>query len=275
MKTKSIKSFIAVSIIAIAGLTSCQKEKVVPTTKATTHTTDNVALSANTYREVHAIINALVAGSYKKEGFSGLAGCANVTNDTVSIPHVAIIDYGTGCAGGDGRIRSGRIIVQYESAEATLAGNDIYATYESFHFDTLEFLGTVHIAVNGLNGNGNTTVDVTGTGTEIINGAGDTARLDLALNCEWLTGSDTRSIDDDQFDMTGSISGTDFSNRVASEVITTTLRKNFDPRCNFFTQGIAELRVAGEFDKTLDYGNGSCNGLVYVTQNGVTTVENQ
>lgn len=279
MKSITIKSALAIAVVTIAGLSSCQKEKVSTPVKTTNKPVvdQSLTISTQTYQDIHTIIASLMVGSYKKEGVNTVfGGCATVTNDTVSVPHVAVIDFGTGCTGSNGKVRSGKIIVQYESSDPTLAGNDVYATYEGFRYDTIGIEGTIHVAVNGLNGIGNTTVSVTSTNTQLINGAGDTAQLNVTYDAEWLAGSSTpRDINDDLFDMTGSITGTDFGGNVASATITSPLRKNFDDRCNYFMDGVVEIRIAGSPDKTLDYTGSGCSGLVQVTENGVTTTENQ
>lgn len=274
MKTTSIKSYLTAAVLTIAGLSSCQKEKVTPpTTHTVTPVNNHVAVSTNTYKEIQAVLNSVMTGSYKKE--SALGGCAVVTNDTTVTPHVAIVDYGTGCTNDEGKFRSGRIVIQYDANDQTLAGNNVYASFENFHMDTLQIIGTLHEVINAPNGSGNTTISFSFPSQIVNDNTSDTASLTLSMDYEWLVGSGTRLRDDDQFDITGSIAGTDFGGNPCSETITSALRKNYDPRCNYFTQGVVEIRIAGRPDRTMDYGNGSCSGLVTITENGTSTVEHQ
>jgi len=269
MKKQIFKSLIAITAVAV--LNSCQKEK----NDTDLTSANNMALADESYNDVNNIADEAANDgtvSYKTDDTNSLlAGCATVTRDTVSMPHVCTIDFGTtGCTGVDGKVRKGKIIVTYDGRYRD-AGTTITITFDNYSVNNNQVTGTKTIHNDGVNGDGNISFSISVNGQVVLaNGAG-TVTWSSTRTREWIAGSNTSSRDDDQYSITGSATGTAANGDVFTATIQDALIRNLAPGCRrHFVKGVVLLQRTGKPDRTLDFGNGNCDDVAVVTINGVS-----
>ncbi|MCX6307374.1 MAG: hypothetical protein NTY32_00615, partial [Bacteroidia bacterium] len=74
-----------------------------------------------------------------------LTDCPLITVNTIAVPHVMTIDFGTTCTGKDGRVRSGKILVSATSFK--IFPSIRQKTFENFVVDGKKLEGTVSCSV--------------------------------------------------------------------------------------------------------------------------------
>lgn len=271
MKTKTLKTAAALLIfIATLAISSCKKEKE----DVDFLTANNQALADESFNDANNISDeAAQTGSvtYKTEETNSLlAGCAVVTRDTLSLPHVTTIDFGTGCTGADGKVRKGVITVTYDGPYRE-AGTTITITFNNYFVNDNQILGTKTVHNDGLNNNGNLSFSVNVTGQIIRADGQGTISWTSQRTREWIAGSSTASRDDDQYSITGTASGTASNGDPFSATIINALVRNLAPGCRrHFVEGSVLIERTGRPDRTIDFGSGACDDEATVTINGVS-----
>jgi hypothetical protein len=258
--------------IVLLGASSCQKEKPLQSQE---NPGQAVATVDQTYSEAQTAMNSLkdAGSSFKTDG--GVASCATTTMDTISNPHVFTVDYGsTGCKGSDGKVRKGQIIVQFDNADYRTINDHINISFNGYSVNNTVFSGTgVQIVNNGFNTNGNLAFAIAIGVQQTLNGK--TFSVNGNLGYEWIAGEATSTTTDDEFSITGSANGTTYGGDSFTFSITSPLIKNYAPGCQYFVKGDVLETETGKFDKTIDFGNGTCTGMETVTQNGVVITRHQ
>ncbi len=204
--------------------------------------------------------------------FMRMGECATVTNITTSGSTVTTIDFGTeGCAGEDGRVRQGKMIM-------TRTGNywdgEVQMTYEFENYFVNGNQMTGAKTVTGyINDAGNRQMNMVDNGSIILaDGAGTITRTAQRTR-EVIEGSDTRNKQDDVIKVTGSSAGICATGETFTSQITSPLiRKNTEDCNHFYVQGIVNIVKADGTEITIDYGDGTCDNLAEITTNGVTEI---
>jgi hypothetical protein len=227
-----------------------------------------------------------VASNYNTSDFNERASnidpappCLTVTavtsgNPYMPFPITITFDFGAGCAGADGHVRKGKIIVNYTdrllqpAATATLQ-------FDNFSNDSIQVSNS-------------TTYVIKNTGT--LDKLQFTVDIDAKLTkpggnyTEWhshkiitrIEGSATASPLDDVMQIEGNASGTLKKNDLAvawNAEITDPLIKKFT--CRWISKGTVKesrenLASNSQWIGSLDYGNGNCDNLATLTLDGVT-----
>ncbi len=269
------------TILTLLGSTllmnSCKKEVVTPTKSQQESSTNMVAGNTlmvvdQSFTESMTVIEALNSGSliYKTDQSEAILTCATVTNDTVAMPHVYHLDFGTGCVGGDGSVRSGVIDIQYNSKHLADLGSYANITFVNYKVDSNQYNGTLDIVNDGFNGNSKLTfsLDINVDYKNVNTNAEVTTTA--AMDIEWASGFGTSTREDDLLSMTGNING--FVTGTSSVVninIMDPLIKSRAASCNtYFIQGQIRIVEAGNPDTYLDYGTGECDDKAIETING-------
>jgi len=205
---------------------------------------------------------------------------------TVSISHPAnsvfpakvSIDFGTtGCTGPDGRVRKGKIYVEYTN-RLIIPGAMATATFSDFFVDNIKVEGTQKIA-NTTTGTSNTinrqfTIDI--TNGKLSKPNGDYTEWTSNKTITQFEGSSTPFVPrDDAFKIEGSSHGKVKKGNLLvawESKITDPLIKKF--ACFWIVQGkVRTVRLnTSTTDKwvaELDFGNGDCDNKAVITINGV------
>lgn len=198
--------------------------------------------------------------------------CAVTTIDSSVIPYQITIDFGQGCVDDDGKTISG-VITGTKSPSFEQAGDFAELNLNSLEYDGKLITGTLRL-------------DITNGSSNFLDGVITT---NLSTNYEHgkykLAGTNSFNIHfekdpiDDEMGMleftSGGGSGTDGNGINFTQQILIPLRIPINTSCNtkYFLEGEILFQAAGFPDKNINYGNGSCDKFVYVTENGVTIRE--
>ena len=270
----SLKMLITATVIISLFLSSCQKEKV------TTVVKDKPVSIVNSAASIQQIINrtemifaVLNNGnlSFKNEITNSILSCATISTDSSAMPRVTVIDYGTGCVGDDGITRKGKVVIAFDG-DYREAGVSVITTFSHYYENDDQITGSDTLRNIGLNGSGNVTLSFSQNYDILLANNGGTEKIVFTGTREWLTGVSTETIDDDQYglNLTGYVTIPNEPLRTFTS--TTPIIFDKTPGCSAFAvKGTVLCHPASGFDFIFDYGSGTCDDLVDVTENGITT----
>ena len=209
-----------------------------------------------------------VNGNYNR-----LSPCATVTrvygNDTISVT----IDFGEeNCLCNDGRERRGKIYINHYGYYWGEGGVEIIYSFEDYFVDDNQLTGTKHV-LRAINDAGNRQSDVVVDGAMILSDNQGTITWYAERIREVVKGSDTHYKYDDVIEVTGSSHGTLANGIDITGEITTPLVRINEPGCfRYFVSGVRVIIIGDQPEITIDYGDGTCDNLAEITQNGVTKI---
>jgi hypothetical protein len=267
MKTVQHTRLFAIILLAAIAFSSCQKEKL--TTKTALKTSADVKWVDDTNNEMMRYALSINSGSFKTE--ADYESCATVTTDTTSSPMKRIIDYGTGCIDGDGKLHAGRIELEFNSTDfLEVTGAYVQVTTFDYSVEGNTIEATARLENNGLNVDGNTTLTLDvdaerimgdGSGSDLINGQ---------LVVEWVEGDATAEKSDDEFQFTGGATGSMSTGETCTLSIPVALLKKRVCK-EHYVKGESLTQISGQSDIHTDYGDGTCDDLAIETIDGNAT----
>ena len=285
MKTKSLTkvtllTIFIMSVVTAVTLNSCQKEVIKPKVSPTSAAGKNTLASSSLMNELSDMIFS-VSGTKNQKGlgqafnFDDTSACVSTIIDTISKPHTITRDYGSGCTGSDGLTRSGVAIISFNDRDIRIVNNVYSLTLQNYTCSNSPVVnGSISYTNTGYNSNGNLVLAETGTLSSSNGSAYDT--LSANYQYEWISGAYNSQLSGYQFSVTGGCNLTSSSSDTGSITITSPLIKNCkSEHCNFNIQGTA-VSTWNNHIKYMDYGRpGACSGQMTVTENGVTSIQNQ
>ncbi len=209
--------------------------------------------------------------------------CPNVTKTQLNAPNTfpisIVMDFGSGCTGRDGRIRSGKIITTYTN-RLIYPGAKATTRFENFQIDSFKVEGT-HVISN--QSQTNTTPNnlltliwkVEIDGAKLNKNNGNYTEWNSIKTITQLEGMGTALIPhDDVYKIEGSANGKVKRNNILvawKAEITEPLIKKFS--CRWIVKGIIKvvrlnLSSNSPWISVLNYGNGDCNNKAVMTING-------
>ncbi len=191
--------------------------------------------------------------------------CATVTND--SINHVITFDFGTGCTGHDGRVRSGQIIVNYTGSGYFDAGSSWVVTFQNYYEGGRHIEGSRSVVNNGFNTAGNMTWTITATNMKITRPDGHWRTWNGMRTREMIAGFGDSLWTNDVYKINGTMSGNNDRGDSVNSVLTDLIRDN---SCQWITSGIIVTTPSNRPVHTINFGSGTCDDEAIVTRNGVT-----
>ncbi len=205
--------------------------------------------------------------------YNRLSPCATVTrvygNDTVSVT----IDFGEeNCLCNDGRERRGKIYINHYGHYWGEDGVEIIYSFEDYFVDDNQLTGTKHV-YRTINYAGNRQSDVVVDGAMILSDDQGTITWYAERTREVIEGSDTHYKYDDVIEVTGSSYGTLADGTDITGEITTPLIRINEPGCfRYFVSGVRVVIIGDQSEIIIDYGDGTCDNLAEITQDGVTRI---
>lgn len=199
-----------------------------------------------------------------ESGLRSVISCATVTSDTVASPKTLEIDFGTGTACPDGKMRSGKILATLTGKLSTLG--------------TIVSITTTDYTVAGVLIKAGATLANTGTTTanepRFDFYCDSLKMLTLSTNelstwsCQYAmvqtTGAGTVDYADDEFLLTGQAAGRNRKGNSYAAVIKTAI--SISHSCSWQYSGIAEVTPENLTKRTVDYGS-SCDNKATCTVN--------
>jgi hypothetical protein len=296
---KSITKLAGIFLILSIVLISCQKENsdtgggVTDEAFASQASTEADAESGIVFNDVFDNVigvNDFVGIAYvgvfsgrANTSGGGLSGrtdtirCFTITTTHLSttnpFPVTIVLDFGTGCVGRDGHLRSGKIITTYTN-RLLIPGGKATTTFDNFYFDSIHVEGT-HMIEN------------IGTLTELkLKVVVEGARL-TKPNGNYIEWSSRRTITriegnltplpfDDIFSIEGNSNGKVKRGNIIvawnTEIVEPLIKKFL---CRWIVKGrlrVVRLNLSNTspWVAVLDFGNGNCDNKAFLTINGQT-----
>jgi hypothetical protein len=216
--------------------------------------------------------SVIISEDLEKTNNAFTSSCANIVVSPAlpdsSFPKTITIDFGThNCTDIYGITRRGKLIVNC-SGRYRDAGTVISISTDEYHVNNYKIEGDKTITNEGFNNNNNTYFT-----SNIIDGVinypnGDLATFESNRIMEWVIGESSDGILgilDDEYDITGTSTGTNRNGRKYNATITSPLRLSI--LCNWVKQGTLELQPENLYSRIVDFGDGSCNSEIMVDIN--------
>ncbi|MFI5186510.1 MAG: hypothetical protein ACHQF0_07295 [Chitinophagales bacterium] len=288
MKIISINRFLIIAFLflSVAFLFSCQKETSSKNSNSTVTGSDAASYSDESaqadgsFDDVDDVSttaadadNTASIGRLDREyhpDFSELreaiGTCATITvtpNDT-TYPKTITIDFGDSCVGLDGKLRSGKIIINL-TAPLRKPGSVVTTTFENFYINHIHVEGTK--TINNLSENGTIKFSVEVTGGKVTFPSGRGYSYESSKTKVQIAGMDTKICRDDVFQITGSAKIVFNNGTVVNfEVVDPLIKK---VACPWRSDGTLQISINNRVLK-LDYGfpnNGDCDNKALLTWN--------
>jgi hypothetical protein len=211
--------------------------------------------------------------------------CPDVSKLQLSSPNTfplkIVLDFGAGCAGRDGRIRSGKIITTYTN-RLIYPGATATSTFENYKVDSIKVEGTHTITNKSIVGGSQTNLltliwKVEVDGARLSKPNGNYTEWNSSKTITQIEGMNTSLIPlDDIYKIEGQANGKVKRNDLLvawKAEITEPLIKKFT--CRWIVKGVIKvvrLNLSGNspWISVLNYGNGDCNKNATMTINGIT-----
>ncbi|HRY31921.1 MAG TPA: hypothetical protein P5531_03035 [Bacteroidales bacterium] len=273
MKTKALYFMWLAMLAGTFLMAGCKKDE---------NDTDNDTAQASDFARAEQIFNDVAdiadeAGTTGGVGMKGgdatslLSQCATVTVDTISVPHLITIDFGTvNCLCSDGKYRRGIILVSFTGHFIdSLATHTV--TFNNYFVNDNQVTGTKTVTNNGHNTAGHLTFTISVNGSVILaNNAGTLGWISNRTR-EWVDGESTPQRWDDTFLISGNATVTHVNGNTSSMTITTPLYIERDCQFHYPLSGVVEIQPANKPLRTLDYSylNSQCDKVATVTILGI------
>lgn len=261
--------------LGLLTFASCKKDNNDDDTNAAKHE----ATSELYFNEINDIADQ-VADKGNLSGFKTaedqaqlLQDCAIITFDTSSNvsaanPDTIIIDFGTGCTGSDGKVRTGRIIVS-ATGKYRKSGTVITLRSDNYSVNGNMVSGYRRITNTGPNQSGQPTANTEVDGSIALANNGGTITWKANRNWTWTAGYATKLVlSDDEISLSGSSSGTGPNGGSWSTQINTPLL--YKRSCHQVVSGTLTIKPSAKPERFVDFGEGFCDGTVKVTINNKT-----
>jgi hypothetical protein len=248
-------------------LAACRKDKdTEPQDLDYTAASDN-ARAQDAFDDMMAVVDQAASDEGLRDD---LDGCnPTVTWDTLVMPHTMDIDFGdVNCTANNGRLRRGVIHVTFTGAYRH-PGTVITITPQNYYVNNHHVEGTKTITNMGENPDGHLyyNIVVDGTITAADNSWTHTHHAERVRT--WIEGSSTATWLDDVYLITGNGEGVNRNGVHYTTQITNPLR--IELNCLWrVVQGTVVVTPDNRPARTIDYGNGSCDGTFTITVNGTT-----
>ena len=275
---KNLKlSLATLSVVAIA-FTSCRKDEKEMLADTTTNQeseqseliqndADNIADAAMKNDVTNYKMSSGASSSSNSrlsETMDALGGCAILTRTEMDSLNAdtLLVDFGTGCTGHDGRVRKGKIQIIY-TGKYWVSGSVRTQTFDGYSVNDNLVEGTRTITNNGKNASNQTNWTINAQNMKVTKSDGKTHSWNSVRTRTITTGEGTNTIWDDVYEITGTVDGVNAKGVSFSAEITSPLVKEMG--CKWLKQGVVVIKVNDKPDRTLDYGNGTCDDQATVT----------
>ncbi len=261
----------AMVLLTVMFISSCRKDST-PILDALDHQTTNDEMAADSeFDDILKTAEEAVDSIWTAVEFPvtiSVGACATVTADTAS--NNITIDFGSGCEGYDGRIRSGKILVHYIGYYRD-PGSVLSVTLDGYTVDDITVEGELTYMAAQRDAHGHLTLSVNvKNGKLTYNETGKSITWTTIKSMTWTEGENTGDLFDDVFEVSGNSSGVSSAGLTFSTNITapiTTKTACWNQHIYYPVSGIKEIHPAGLPVRSVDFGDGSCDKTVVITVN--------
>lgn len=254
-------------------LAACDKRESKPAVKEQDNGigADNARLE-QTFNDVQKIVESAANGSdlstLRTTESVPLAGCATITFDSTVTPRTLTIDFGnTNCLCNDNRYRRGKIIVSYTGRYKDSAYTHT-VNFINYFVNDNQVVGTKTLTNMGKDGAGRVYYNININGGIILAAGNGTLSWTSNRTRTWTAGYNTIGFFDDAYEIAGSAVITRPNGNTVNASITSPLE--VANNCNWIRAGALQITPQSGTSRTVDFGNGACDGSATVTIAGTT-----
>ncbi|MBI1267133.1 MAG: hypothetical protein GC193_06860 [Cryomorphaceae bacterium] len=264
IRMKNLNKTIHIAIISSALILGCKKDQNTDDASAASNEVTFMVAEKSFSDDIeHITKSGFIDTNCAGEGF--LASCVTVTDSGEDeYPRTIILDYGDGCVGPGGNMRSGTIHITLTNDMSEI-GATRTVTFQDFAFNSKQLSGnriTTRVA-NTTDGEPQFTRSVDMTITHI-----NTIERHFTENIVWTSGYDTEACGDNVFTITGSGYIVRPSGAVVNRTISIPLVRDFI--CGYTVSGVVTIDAPNGV-RIIDFGNGTCDDEATVIFNGTST----
>ena len=269
----SMPKFWIMSMICILALSACNQEGDAPISPVVEEDYTELAFTVTETEEVFEEIEEIAIGVMEEvtenrpdERLSSppthLWRCAEVNRDSAT--KTITVDFGEGCEGPHGRVRSGKIIITY-TARLYQPGASRTVRLDGYMVDSINIEGTRTITNTMTSRDDFVSMSYSLAGGKINWPDGSTATREVNRSKTWIRGANPLK---DEYQIEGSVSGTTREGDDYSiEILEPMVYKRICHRNGVFiaVDGLKEVQRPGKETVSIDYGNGECDNLITIS----------
>jgi len=259
--------------LVFAALSACQKEDF------TMDENEPLIAQETLAEEIMVEIDALseeainlklnTGKSVSDEGDFYLNSCPVITLYKNSDPQVIIIDFGAGCEGKDGKVRSGRIIIT--SAKFENATTERVKTFENFYVDGKKVEGTVNKTITFSREDHTKVAEVEEDITITFPDDEGTARRISSMTRQYEL-KVLGLVRDNIITSWGIVEFTRVNGIKVTKTIDESAPLVFKMSCHRIVSGIVNVTTSDNRSWTIDYGDGECDNKATITNGDKTRI---
>jgi hypothetical protein len=262
---KRLKMFFALTIM-LSVVFSCQKEDVA-TAIDEIELSQQETLAEQALADIDLLVDEALDANFlllKSSSIDNayLGECPVVTVNKTANPQVMTIDFGNGCTGKDGKMRSGKIIVTSTSFNTFPSVRD--KSFENFYVDGNKIEGSMTKTINKDQENNIRTAVITenvtitfpegkGKATRVVNQTRQYQRNKLMNPA------------DNQVTSWGNVEFTRISGVKVTKTVSAEKPMVFKVSCHQIVSGVVNVTTSANRSWTIDYGDGTCDNKATLT----------
>ena len=269
MILKSLKVVFAVFFIFLA-INSCRKAEYLATLDEVVLSqqetqTDEVLSDVDIIADEAVTLNANLLKSASLDNSLYLSSCTVVTLNTQSSPQTLTLDFGTGCTGKDGKVRSGKIIVT--SVAFNTYPSVRMKTFDNYAVDGKSVSGSIAKTILKDNVNNIRTASIQEDITITLPNSEGTAHRVADFTRQYQL--NTLGVQDDNKIVSW---GTFAFTRASGVKVTKTVQAAnpvvFSGACHHIVSGLVSFVTSTNHSWTIDFGDGTCDDKATLTIGG-------
>lgn len=246
------------ALLALAIFPGCRKKEK----EYSLFSARDAAFADAIFADVAKVVEEVAADT---DGIRNRMNCIDdIIVDTLSTPRSILIDFGSDiCEDSFGVVRRGKIFVTF-TGRLYETGTIITTTFDEYTVDGYAVEGSHAVTNIGINENDNPvfTINVTDASLTAPDGS-FTISWDSQRQREWVEGSSTFWLVDDEYSITGQAEGVNRYGDPFEMVISEPLRVSFV--CPWILSGKILCIPDDGIPRELDYGNGNCDASATIT----------
>ena len=259
-KFNNMKKSILLLVVLFTGISifqSCKKSSDTEAGEQAIMTSEDISAQEDYAEQTDLDVDIAL----EERGGGGACPTITFAQPEDTWPNTITIDYGVSCTRPDGRVLSGKIIINQTAAIRT-PGAVRTITHDAFYIDGIHVEGTRTWTNNGLNAAGQWSYTKTATDMKLTFEDDSFVTWNKTRSSTLIEGGGTYTYLDDVWSSTGTATGVNRAGEVFSATITEPLIKK--ATCRWISSGILEVSV-GERSHSLDFGDGSCDRFGTIT----------
>ena len=262
--------FLLAGLFAVSALASCQKDDKQGTDepqKPAAENTEDIAMSMNFDEEITSFGQMSMEGKVDGKKSAAASGCITYSIDTTGPTNKVTLDFGTtNCAGPDGKLRRGKLIIEVEDNPFD-PGSIVTVTSSGYAINDHEITGSKVMTFMGFDSNNDPYITLVTT-LSIEKPNGKIITWNSNQNRVWTDGFADLDPYNNAVEVTGTANGMTADSIAYNINVLTPLR--VEATCSNIVSGSFKLSSPSFTDRIFDYGNGTCDNVATVTVNGYT-----